>query len=114
MTTQPAWGNESVDQTKNRVERFARGHEQLAQPFTGMLANPNNCEFGEGDTVDAKQSVETLLKEVERAERDQHRVRRGVNMLKGRFAPIATGAADAESAEADRIQFELLGTSLPF
>lgn len=114
---QIAWDSETVDQTQNHVEQIVPGYEQLAQLLTDMLANLSNFTLGEDDAADAQESAQAVLREVVKERPDQGIVRRGVNMLKGLFAPIATGAAagvSAESAETARTLIELLGASLPF
>lgn len=114
---QIAWDNDTVDQTQNRVEQLAPGYEQLAHLVTDLLANLSNFELSEGDAADAQESAETVLGEVVKEQPDQGVVQRGVNMLKGRFSPTATGAAagvSVESAEAARTLIEAFGASLPF
>lgn len=114
---QIAWENGTVDQSQNHVAQIVPGYEPLAQLLTDMLANLSNFTLGEDDAFDARESVQTVLREVVKEQPDQGVVRRSVNMLKGLFAPIATGAAagvSAESTDAARTLIELLGTSLPF
>ncbi|GAA1050922.1 hypothetical protein GCM10009569_30410 [Arthrobacter russicus] len=62
-------------------------------------------------------AVETVLGEVTRPKPDQSVVKRGLTMVKGLLAPIATGvgaALTAESTEAARHVIEALGRNLPF
>lgn len=114
---QIAWDSETVEQSQKHVTQIVPGYEQLAQLLTDMLANLSNFTLGEDDETDARESAQTVLREVVKEQPDQGIVRRGVNMLKGVFAPIATGAAagvSAESANAAQTLIEMLGTSLPF
>lgn len=114
---QIAWDSQTVEQSQNNVTQIATGYEQLAELLTDMLANLEQFTLGSDNETDARESAQTVLKEVVREQPDQGIVRRGVNMLKGVFAPIATGAAagvSAESTEAARTFIEMLGTSLPF
>lgn len=114
---QIAWDSETVEQSQNNVSQIVPGYEQLAQLLTDMLANLSNFTLGEDDETDARENAQTVLREVVKEKPDQGIVRRSVNMLKGVFAPIASGAAagvSAESTESARTLIEMLGTSLPF
>lgn len=70
-----------------------------------------------GDEQEAKASAESVLGEVVKDEPDQGRNKRGIKMLRGLLAPIATGVGTAVSGEAavlSKMLIEGLGSTLPF
>lgn len=114
---QLAWENTgTTSQRQNRVEQIAPGYEDLARTLTDLLANLPVFTLGTDET-ETRLAVEAVLDEVTKAQPDQSVIKRGITMIKGLLAPIATGvsaAVTAESGEAARHMIETLGNGLPF
>jgi len=112
---QLAWDNHGVNQTQNRD--IAPGFEELARVLTGLLASLSTLDLPEEDAEDVQSTAETVLGEVITEEPDHGTIKRGVTMLKGLLAPMATGvgtAVSVESAGLAKTVIEGLGRSLPF
>lgn len=114
---QLAWANNgTATQAQSRVEEIAPGYEDLARTLTDLLANLPDLPLG-ADEAEVRAAVESVLGEVTKPKPDQSVVKRGLTMVKGLLAPIATGvgaALTAESTEAARHVIEALGRNLPF
>lgn len=109
-----AWDNQTVSQTQN--QDIAPGYEELAKVVTGLIASLHALGLSDDDGQEAKSTAETVLGEVVKEEPDRGRIKRGITMLRGLLAPIATGVGTAvsdESAELSRTLIERLGSSLP-
>lgn len=115
---QITWDNDgAVTQAQGDVQQVAPGYEKLAELITDLLASVDALGLEPADAEEVRSSAGSVLGEVVREEPDRGAVRRGVTMLKGLLAPIATGAAagvSGESAEAARQVIDALGTSLAF
>ncbi|MCS3494398.1 hypothetical protein M2368_003430 [Arthrobacter sp. JUb119] len=114
---QLAWGNQNVEQTQNASEQVAPGYETLAGLLTDILASLPNFQLDSSDEDEVRSNATSVLQEVVKAEPDQGLVRRGITMVKGLLAPVASGlskAATDETAETAREVIEALGQSLPF
>lgn len=114
---QIAWENDNVSQTQNRVEQIAPGYEDLARLVTDLLANLDTLALEGTDAEDVRANADAVLGEVVKEKPDQSAIKRGVTMLKGLLAPVATGigaAVTAESAETARQVIEGLANSVPF
>jgi len=113
---QLAWNNDTVNQTQDRVEQIAPGYEDLARTLTDMLANLTVLGLGD-DEADARDNAEDVLNEIVKETPDASVIKRGLTMVKGLLAPIATGvrlAVTAESTEAAQHVIQALGNNLPF
>jgi hypothetical protein len=113
---QLAWSNDTVNQTQDRVEQIAPGYEDLARTLTDLLANLTVLGLGD-DEADARDNTEAVLSEIVKETPDPGVVKRGLTMIKGLLAPIATGvrlAVTAESTEAAQHVIQALGNNLPF
>lgn len=113
---QLAWNNQDVTQTQTNTEQVAPGYEAVADLVTRLLASLPSLSLDPDDETEAQVTSETILREVVKAEPDRGIVRRGVTMLKGLLAPIASGISKAvtqESAEAAQQMIESLGNALP-
>lgn len=113
---QLAWNNNTVNQTQDRVEQIAPGYEDLARTITDMLANLNALGLGD-DEADVRDNAEAVLNEIVKETPDPGVIKRGLTMVKGLLAPIATGvrlAVTAESTEAAQQVIQALGNNLPF
>lgn len=113
---QLAWNNDIVNQTQDRVEQIAPGYEDLARTLTDMLANLTVLGLGD-DEADARDNAEAVLNEIVKETPDPGVIKRGLTMIKGLLAPIATGvrlAVTAESTEAAQHVIQALGNNLPF
>ena len=112
---QLAWDNQTVNQTQN--QDIAPGYEELAKVVTGLLASLPALGLSGDDEQEAKATAESVLGEVVKDEPDQGRIKRGITMLRGLLAPIATGvgtAVSGEAAELSKTLIEGLGSTLPF
>lgn len=112
---QLAWDTQTVNKTQNRD--IAAGFEDLAKVLTGLLASLSAFNLPDDEAEDVQSTAEMLLGEVVREEPDNGMIKRGVTMLKGLLAPVATGvgtAVSVESAELAKTVIEGLGRSLPF
>ena len=113
---QIAWGNDNAEQTQNQVAQIAPGYEELARLITDLLANLSVFALDEDDKEDTLSSAEQVLGEVVKEQPNPAVIRRGLTMLKGVLAPIATGVTRAvtdESSEAARGFIDALGSVLP-
>lgn len=113
---QLAWNNRDVTQMQKNTEQVAAGYEELADLVTRLLASLPSLNLGPDDEAEAHATSETILREVVKSEPDRGIVKRGVIMLKGLLAPIASGISKAvtqESAEAAQQMIESLGNALP-
>lgn len=114
---QIAWGNDAVKQNQNHSDQIAPGYEPLAQLLTNILANIESFTLGDDDVADLRAEAQGMLTEIVKEDPDRSILRRGVNILKGLFAPIATGVSagvSSASTDAARSMIEQLGTSLSF
>lgn len=112
---QLAWDTQTVNQTQN--QDIAPGYEELAKVVTGLLASLPALGLSRDDEQEAKATAESVLGEVVKDEPDQGRVKRGITMLRGLLAPLATGvgtAVSGEAAELSKTLIEGLGSTLPF
>lgn len=113
---QLAWNNHAVTQGQESTEQVAPGYEELADLVTRLLASLPSLSLDTDEETEAHAASETLLREIVKAKPDRGVVRRGVIMLKGLLAPIASGISKAvtkESAEVAQQMIESLGNSLP-
>lgn len=113
---QIAWNNQDVTQTQASTEQIAPGYEELADLVTRLLASLSELGLEPDDEAEAHTTSEAVLREVVKAEPDRGILKRGITMLKGLLAPIASGISKAvtdESAEAAKQMIELLGNALP-
>ncbi|RIS06293.1 hypothetical protein [Mycobacteroides abscessus] len=113
---QLAWNNHDVTQARNNTEQIAPGYEELADLVTRLLASLPTFELDPADQTEAQDTGTAILREVVKAEPDKGIVRRGITMLKGLLAPVASGinkAVTRESTEAAQQMIELLGNALP-
>lgn len=88
---QLAWNNTNVVQ--NRTEQIAPGYEALAEAVTAVLAQLDRLGLEEDERADAEQAATEILAETTNPEPDRGRIKRALIMLKGFFAPVATGVA---------------------
>lgn len=113
---QLAWsGTGDVAQTQDRVEQIAPGYEEVARALAGLIANLGELGLGE-DESEARQQADSVLAEIVKPSPDKGMVKRGLTMIKGLLAPVATGvsaAVTAESSEAARHLIDALSTRLP-
>lgn len=112
---QLAWENQAVNQEQN--QDIAAGFEGLAKVLTGVLASLPALSLSDNDSAEAKSTAESVLGELVKEEPDESVIKRGVTMLKGLLAPVATGvglAVSGESAELAKTVIEGLGSTLPF
>lgn len=112
---QLAWDNQTVNQAQN--QDIAPGYEELAKVVTGLLVSLPALGLSRDDEQEAKATAESVLGEVVKDEPDQDRIKRGITMLRGLLAPIATGvgtAVSGEAAELSKTLIEGLGSTLPF
>lgn len=112
---QLAWSNQDVSQTQNHD--IAPGFEPLAKVLTGLLASVAALGLSEEDSREVQDSAEVVLREIVNAEPERGVIKRGLTMVKGLLAPVATGASaavSAESAELAKTVIEGLGSTLPF
>lgn len=112
---QLAWDNQTVNQTQN--QDIAPGYEELTKVVTGLLASLPALGLSGDDEQEAKDAAVSVLGEVVEDEPDQGRIRRGIIMLKGLLAPIATGVGttiSGEAAELSKTLIKGLGSTLPF
>lgn len=109
---QLAWNNETVNQSEARVEQIAPGYEDIARVLTALLAAMNDLGLAEDDEIELKSNAELVLEEITKPEPERNIVKRGVTLLKGLLAPVASGIAKAvsdESADLARTLIEGLG-----
>lgn len=59
--------------------------------LTGVLASLPALSLSDNDSADAKSTAESVLGELVKEEPDESVIKRGVTMLKGLLAPVATG-----------------------
>ena len=105
---QLAWGNKSVNQSQEHVEQVAPGYEQLAQLVTDLLANLAEFPLEPAEHAQVRKNAEIVLLEVTKLEPDKNAVQRGVTMLKGLLAPIASGVRSAVESQASQRATELI------
>ncbi|MFN3006620.1 hypothetical protein [Mycolicibacterium wolinskyi] len=113
---QLAWNNQDVTQTRASTEQVAPGYEELADLVTRLLASTHRFSLEAEDEVELRANSDAVLREVVKTNPDGSFVRRGVTMLKGLLAPIASGISKAvteESASVAQQMIESLGNALP-
>jgi hypothetical protein len=113
---QISWNNHDVTQSQEVAEQVSPGYEELADLVTRLLASLHELTLGPDDETEARATSETILREVVKAEPDKGIVKRGVTMLKGLLAPVASGVTKAvtqESADVAQKMIESLGEALP-
>ena len=113
---QLAWDNHDVSQTQAQVEQVATGYEELADLVTRLLAGAAAFRLEPEEQSDLENASETILHETVKDQPDRGVVRRGITMLKGLLAPVASGIGKAvsdETAEAARHMIESLGEAFP-
>ncbi|WP_078326927.1 hypothetical protein [Mycobacteroides salmoniphilum] len=113
---QLAWNSHDVTQAQNNTEQIAPGYEAVADLVTRLLASLPTLELDPADQTEAQDTGTAILREVVKAEPDKGIVRRGITMLKGLLAPVASGinkAVTRESTNAALQMIELLGNALP-
>jgi len=111
--SQIAWGNVRSEQTQNPVEQIAPGFVELARLITDLLANLDVLGLDKEDTEEARTNAETVLTELVKIDPSTNVIKRGLTMLKGLLAPVATGigvVVTEESSEAARRLIDALGT----
>lgn len=112
---QLAWGDGAVTQTQKRVSQIADGYEDIARIVAEVLAKLDVLQLNAEDNYDVRKSAETVLGEVVKAEPDRSAIRRGVTMLKGLLATVATGVNQSvatETAKFARGAIETLGQAI--
>lgn len=110
---QLAWGNQTVNQIRNRSQQIAPGFEAIAQAVVRTLERLPAVGLTEQDQQDAEDAAREILTEVTEPEPDRGKVRRALSALKGLLAPVAVGltAGTAEGAqEWAKTAIEQLGT----
>lgn len=112
---QVAWGDGTISQERRDVSEVAEGYRDLARILADILAKLDNLPLTEEDNQYTRENAEALLTEVVKAEPDNGVVRRGVTLVKGLLASIATGvnqAVTAESADYARETIAALGNAV--
>lgn len=113
---QLAWDNHDVTQGQTNVQQVATGYEEVADLVTRLLAGLVTFELDPEDQAELVEASETILHETVKDQPDRGVVRRGVTMLKGLLAPVASGISKAvtdETAEMARDVITSLGEALP-
>ncbi|MFJ4175268.1 hypothetical protein [Microbacterium sp. NPDC089696] len=113
---QLAWDNHDVAQGQARFQQVATGYEELADLVTRLLAGVGTFKLDPADQAELVAAGEEILHEAVKDDPDRGLVRRGITMLKGVLAPIASGVAKAvsdETAEMARDLISSLGEALP-
>ncbi|MGA5537350.1 hypothetical protein [Mycolicibacterium nivoides] len=113
---QLAWNNREVAQAQLSAEQVAPGYEVLADLVTRLLASTARFGLDSGDEVEVRVNSDAILREVVKSEPDEGVIKRGVTMLKGLLAPIASGIGKAvtqESTDVAKQMIESLVNALP-
>lgn len=109
-----AWANENVTQVSGG-NRVAEGYEQAAAVVRAVLEGLPQYELSTQDQDDLKAAADEVLAEVESADPNQGKIRRGFAAIKGVLAPVATGlsvGAGEGAQEFARQAIEHLSTAL--
>lgn len=107
--TQIAWGNDNVNQAQSQYQDVTAGYEDVAKLLTSLLAAVPNLGLSAVDNADLEESAIAVLEEVTKPGPEKGVIRRGLTVVKGLLAPVASGARTAvseESAEFVRTLFE--------
>lgn len=113
---QIAWGNKNAHQSQEQVEQVAPGYEQVAQLVTDLLANLAAFPLDPEEQEEVRSNADLVLSEVTKPQPDRTAIQRSVTMLKGLFAPIASGVRNAVEGHTTQRATDLidsLGSSLP-
>lgn len=108
---QVSWDGGTNIQSHDQSQRVAEGYEDVAKTLADLLGHLTDLGLSDEDAQDLREAGEQVLAEVTQDEPDRRKVRRGVQVLKGLLAPVATGVSQAvtsESAELAREGFEAL------
>lgn len=113
---QIAWGNDSVVQGQEKRTEVAHGFEDLAHILTIVRQESGRIGLRDTEKKALDDHTEALLREVTKESPDGGLVQRGVLMVKGLLAPVASGVGQGvttETADLTRGLIEQLGSALP-
>lgn len=105
-----------MTQGQTNVQQVATGYEEVADLVTRLLAGVATFKLDPQDQDELVEASESILHETVKDQPDRGVVRRGVTMLKGLLAPVASGISKAvteETAEMARDLITSLGEALP-
>ena len=113
---QLAWDNQEVTQGQANFQQVATGYEELADLVTRLLASVETFELDPEDQAELVEAGDEILHEAVKDQPDRRVVRRGITMLKGLLAPVASGVSKGvadETATMARDLITSLGEVLP-
>lgn len=103
-TVQLAWDNSgTVNQGQTSTSQIAPGYEQLATVLTELLANLSTIGLPDEQDTDVRETIDSVLAEVVAEEPNPGMIRRGLAAIKGYLGEIASGVAQAATAEGTEI-----------